>query len=148
MLENSIADIDICKESILKPFWVPNLGTALLHKTFPLLGRTLLTAKYINRNPNDRKGSVLEDRIQGMVAQPNSGRGAVSFPENKTQDTYTIHFHRLPHMAGDTATKRLRITTDSKFPSVSSCKFKNPETSLWLVSDGQAFTLSQSAVRT
>ena len=54
----------------------------------------------------------------------------------------TCHFHRLPHMAGDTATKRLRITTDSKFPSVSSCKFKNPETSLWLVSDGQAEPIS------
>lgn len=104
------------------------MGTALLHKTFPLLGRTLLTVKYINRNPNDRKGSVLENRIQGMVAKPNSGRGAVSFPENKTQDAFTIRtlclslIHAPHYKAGDTATKRLRITTDSKllFPVVNS----------------------------
>ena len=73
------------------------MGTALLHKTFPVLGRTLLTVKYINRNPNDRKGSVLEDRIQGMVAKPNSGRGAVSFPENKTQDAFTIRTLPVSH---------------------------------------------------
>lgn len=59
------------------------MGIALLHKTFPLLGRTLLTVNYINRNANDRKGSVLEGRIQGMVAQPNSERGEFAQPNSE-----------------------------------------------------------------
>lgn len=126
MLENSIADTDICKESILKPSWVPNLGTALLHKTFPLLGRTLLTVKYINRNPKWQKGSVLRTEFKGMVAKPNSGRGAVSFLKIHPgcihyQDSACLSFMHLTTRQREAANKRLRITTDSKLLG---CKFK------------------------
>lgn len=67
MLENSIEDFDICKESILKFSGAPNLGTALLHKTFPLLGRTLLTVNYINRNPNGREGTEFKEWLHNQI---------------------------------------------------------------------------------
>ena len=149
-------DFDVCKGSILKPSWIPNMRTALLHKTSPFISLLIIN----DRLSNDRNGGVLEDRIQGMVRQQNlNDWGAAGDHKNRTQGhihlcpslmlLHASHVHCLLRVVGNTATERLiEYHHQQGIAQIfSGFKFKYHEKSLWLTSNGQVSTLDQWAVR-